>query len=260
MSLAPDPLLMKAALGAVLAGARYAETASATVVAHKGNPRDIVTTADMAVSRLLETGLAATGLPVVSEEAEAPPGELPAAFWVVDPIDGSVNFAQGLPMYAVSAGLVADRQFRLGAVCAPALNQLYLTLDHSRALLNGRPFLHRHAGLDEGLAAASFAASAGAAQYELLRAVNESGRGCLRTGSAALNICWAASNRLQAAFGFQARLWDVAGALAVARAAGCEIALQWAPGALTLDYCVGSREVVARWIGMAAGLGLWGDA
>lgn len=250
--------LIKAALGAVIAGAKIAETASGTqVVSHKGNLRDIVTQIDIDISELLGKKLAATGLPVISEENYDPVETTPDVFWVVDPIDGTVNFAHDLPQYAVSAGLLVHGEFKLGVVCAPALDELYFTLNPERSLLNGKPFTHVHRSQQDALVAASFGAKAPLLYYAMFQQVNESTRGCLRTGSAALNICWAATGKLQAAYGFQAKLWDVAGALAIARAAGCEIILRHAPNTLTLDYCVGSQDLVRHVMNLAQENKLW---
>lgn len=249
--------LIKAGLSTVLAGAKLAEAACSSVaVAQKGHLRDIVTQADLDISDLMVRQLEAQGWTVVSEELPVAAG-LPEAYWVIDPIDGTVNFSHGLAQYAISAGWITQGQYQLGVVCAPALDELFMTLSAERALLNGKPFTHEHRGWDEALVAASFAALAGAAQYALFQQINEGTRGCLRTGSAALNVCWAATGRLQAAYGFHAKLWDVAGALAIARAAGCEVRLRQHPGALTLDYCVGSREVVEQVLGLAQAQGIW---
>lgn len=256
-TVATPSTLVKAGLSAVLAGARLAEAArGAATVAHKGSLRDIVTQADLDISRTLTQHLSVPGWAVISEEGSTSTVQ-PEVFWVIDPIDGTVNFSHGLPQYAVSAGWVEQDQCQLGVVCAPALDELYFTLNTERALLNGKPFSHVHRGWNEALVAASFAAQAGAAQYAVFQQVNEGTRGCLRTGSAALNLCWAAAGKLQAAYGFNAKLWDVAGALAVARAAGCEVRLRRQPGGLTLDYCVGSREVVQQLVGLAQAQGLW---
>src|SRR5262249_20941001 len=82
--------LMQTALSAVLAGGKLAETAASTAsVAQKESLRDIVTAADQRISELLIDSLKITGLPVISEEAEAP-AQLPERCWVVDPIDGTV--------------------------------------------------------------------------------------------------------------------------------------------------------------------------
>lgn len=253
--------LIKIALDAVLAGAKLADGVSqAQVVGTKGNLRDVVTQTDLEISTLIEKRLAGTGLPVISEEQKQVQQTTPEQFWVVDPIDGSVNFAHGIPAFTISAGLVEAGQFALGVVCAPRLDELYFTLNSERALLNGRPFTHGHRALEDALVAASFSARPESAQFDLFGRINQSTRGCLRTGSASLNICWAATGKLQAAYGFRAKLWDVAGALAIARAAGCELALRYTPGALELDYCVGSREVVAHLIQQAHACALWGQA
>ncbi|RQO58759.1 inositol monophosphatase [Paucibacter sp. KBW04] len=251
--------LIKTALEAVLAGAKLAETAAANAQSaqQKESLRDIVTQTDLRISELLMQRLAATGLPVVSEEAEAHAAVAAKQLWVVDPIDGTVNFAHGLAAYAVCAGLVDQGEFRLGVVCAPKLDELYFTLNTEKALLNGRPFVHSHRAPDEALVAASFSAKASAAQYEMFQAVNDSTRGCLRTGSAALNVCWAAAGKLQAAYGFSAKLWDVAGALAIARAAGCELRLHRHADGLSVDYIVGSREVVEHLARLAQDKQLW---
>ena len=250
-------MLVKAGLSAVLAGGQLAETARSTVaLAHKGSLRDIVTQADLDISQALTQRLTAPCWTVISEEGPTSAAR-PDTFWVIDPIDGTVNFSHGLPQYAISAGWVEQGICQLGVVCAPALDELYFTLTPGRSLLNGKPFTHEHLSWDEALIAASFAAQASAVQYSLFQQVNESTRGCLRTGSAALNLCWAAVGKLQAAYGFNAKLWDVAGALAIASAAGCEVRLRQLPGALTLDYCVGSREVVEQLVGLAQAQGLW---
>ncbi|MGZ3183778.1 MAG: inositol monophosphatase family protein [Telluria sp.] len=253
-----NAVLMKDALEAVLSASRLADAATAAqVLNQKGNLRDIVTQVDINISNLLREKLAVHGMPVISEEAELPAGGLSGPAWVVDPIDGTVNFAHGLPQFALSAGLVEERQFRLGVVCAPKLDELYFTLNGERALLNGRPVMHVHRTPDEALVAASFGAKGDAAQYTLFQQVNESTRGCLRTGSAAVNICWTAAGKLQAAYGMNAKLWDVAGALAVARAAGCALEVRFQPNGMTLDYVVGSEAVVAHVRALAQNNGLW---
>ncbi len=258
MNILENKTLIKNALNAVLASAKIAEAASGSlIVNHKGSLRDIVTQTDIDISDLLRKTLGETGLPVISEEGRDSSLEAPEVFWVVDPIDGTVNFSHGLAQYAISVGLVDHSEFKLGVVCAPALDELYFTLNSERALINGHPFTHIHRAKEDALVAVSFSAHSLPSHYALFHKVNNSTRGCLRTGSAALNICWAAVGKIQAAYGFQAKLWDVAGALAIARASGCEIMLQQKPNELTLDYCVGSRDAVDHVKSLAKSNGLW---
>jgi len=237
--------LIKSALRAVLAGSSLAETAVADsqLVIQKSNFRDIVTETDLQISQLIIDRLAETGLPVISEEEIAKFDEY-SVYWAVDPIDGTVNFSHGLSNFAISVGLVENNNFSLGVVCAPKLDEIYFTINNRKALMNGRPFMHTHRTVTEALVASSFSNNAITLDYEIYRSVNDSTRGCLRTGSAALNICWAAAGKMQAAYGFSAKLWDVAGALAIASAAGCEVRVDQTNEPLTLDYIVGSKLVV----------------
>jgi myo-inositol-1(or 4)-monophosphatase len=257
---AKDPTsLVKIAVDAVLAGAQLAERMGGSQPTRtKGSLRDIVTAADLAIGDLLETKLGTSGVPVLSEERYAADQPMPDTFWAADPIDGTVNFVNGIPMFAVSAGLVEQGRFQIGAVCAPGLDELYFTLNPQTSLFNGRPFVHSHRPMGDALIAASFAARGGREQYDLFQEANEASRGCLRTGTAALNICWAAAGKLQGAYGFNAKLWDVAGALAIARAAGCSLQVHWQPGSISIDYCVGSSDVVAMLLQLARKRGMWG--
>lgn len=251
--------LVRKALQLVLDGAQLATSSNASAPLQcKESLRDIVTATDLAIDDLIARGLATTGIPVISEENEKSLVNIGSErFWVVDPIDGTVNFAHQLPNFAVSIGLVERDAFSLGFVCAPQFNELYFTLTSEQALLNGQTIQHPHTGMDQALLAASFGARACDAEYLLFKRLGETSRGCLRTGSASLNICWAAVGKLQAAYGFRAKLWDVAGALAIARAAGCSCAIVYTPGALTIDYCVGSQQVVANILSEARQFGLW---
>ena len=251
--------LLKAALGLVLDGARIAEANSgARSLAQKESIRDIVTSADLAIDDLLTDGLLQTAIPIISEEREFNPSSLDAGkFWVIDPIDGTVNFAHKIPFFAVSIGLVDEGEFILGAVCAPDLDELYFTLSPSKALMNGQAFKHEHQASQDSLVAASFTSRSVDAEYALYKALNENTRGCLRTGSASLNICWAAYGKLQAAYGFRGKLWDVAGGLAIARAAGCIIHTRRHAGTPFIDYVVGSKDTVAMLMKEFTRLRLW---
>jgi len=150
----------------------------------------------------------------------------------------------------VSAGLCVGSAFAVGAVCLPALTELYFTQDDQISYLNGRPQKVAPALYEKSLIAVSFSGKRGdpearKRQYQVFGALNDETRGCLRTGSAAINICYVSANRLQAALGYAAKLWDVAGALAVARCAGAELFVKPSQYGEGVDYIVGSPAVVA---------------
>lgn len=251
--------LLKTALGLVVAGARIADANSgARAVAHKESVRDIVTSADLAIDSMIRKGLAITKIPVLSEEHTYSAELLEESrFWVLDPIDGTVNFAHQIPFFSVSLGLVDKAEFSLGIVCAPALDELYLTLEPGKALLNGQTFKHAHQRKADSLFAASFHAGSTDSEYELFKNLNSKTRGCLRTGSASMNICWTALGKLQCTYGFRAKLWDVAAGLAIAKAAGCELLIRNYPGEPYLDYAAGSKEAIELFMRESSALELW---
>lgn len=246
------------ALSAVLEASKLAESAiDRSVVSHKDSLRDIVTNVDLVISNLLCSRLGDTGISVVSEESDIFSGGYPRNFWVVDPIDGTVNFSNGLDLYAISIGLIEDSFPILGFVCAPSLDELYSTLAPGSVFLNGKPIKHHHKSYQESLIAASFSGKPEDSEFKLFQAINSGTRGCLRTGSAAINICWAAIGRLQGAYGLKAKLWDVAGAIAIAKSAGCEVITKtYEENPLLIDYVIGSEDVVRQICELAALEGL----
>ena len=243
---------VKTALKAVLVGAGIAERSiDRTVQAHKGNLRDIVTAVDRRISKLLINELSKTGIQVVSEEESNPIFPLPPRVWVVDPIDGTVNFVNGSPLYAISIGLLDNLFPCLGFVCVPALNELYFTDTLERSLFNGRPLVHEHRKYENSVVAASFSSHSTQAVYDLFQKINVTSRGCLRTGTSALNICWVARGRMQGAYGFNVKIWDVVGALAIAKAAGCAVWTYLHKNSVLVDFVVGSTEVTEMIVQLA---------
>jgi len=217
----------------------------------KESARDIVTSMDLAIERAIMDILSESTYPVLSEES---PADNPYSMleekltWVIDPIDGTANFANGLEYYGISIGLCRGLDFPVGAVCIPRLEMLYSTQGH-QALLNGDPIIHEHKAIDESLVGASFSGSFHDQshrnrQYELFGALNDQTRGCLRLGSTAVNICFTISGRLQATYGLRAKIWDAAGSLAIAIAAGCKVMVAPCDDQFSVDYIVGSRDTV----------------
>lgn len=238
---------------AVLEGGRIARNKSlSSALRAKESARDIVTAADLAIERAIINTLSAIPYPVLSEEGADDSPDLisdAAPTWIVDPIDGTANYAAGLEYYGICIGLKQGVDFPVGAVYLPRLEELYTT-QARRATLNGQRLKFRPARLDSTLVGASFSgafhdAEHRSAQYALFGIINDRTRGCLRLGSTAVNICFTASGRLQAAYGLRTKIWDVAGAIAVAIAAGCEaIVAPCHNDPLSVDYFVGAHDAV----------------
>ncbi len=199
-------------------------------------PRDLVTDADVAAQRVIRGILesAYPGYAFVGEEqgenlppdavrqgaADAPP------CWVVDPLDGTVNFVHRLQNFAVSIGLYAAGRMRMGVIFDPVYNELFTAVDGGPATCNGR--LMRPSGcqqLGEALVACSFPAGIDRHSPEISRFVNvlESCRSLRRLGSCALNMCYVADGRLDGYWATCVKSWDSAAGTVICRQAGATI-------------------------------------
>ena len=246
------------ALRAVHHGGDICRRSRGGIVATKESLRDIVTETDLEIERRVRTLLEPGGYPVLGEEqgGEFAAGDAPT--WIVDPLDGTTNFASGMPHYAVSIGLWAEGEFAIGAVALPAANELYFTHGDRGAFLNGRRLGGSDRPLSESLVAVSFSGAAGdpvrrQRHYALFGAINDASRGCLRPGSTAANLCSVAAGRLQAAYGFGVAVWDVAGALPIVRQAGFRVRWRFADAARRrVDFLAGTAGAIAGIAELAA--------
>ncbi|HEY0190420.1 MAG TPA: inositol monophosphatase family protein, partial [Kofleriaceae bacterium] len=116
--------LLETARAAAVAASELLRDARPEAVRGKTNPRDLVTEWDLRSEELIRRVLAerTPGVPVLGEEAgEAGAGGLTTLRWLVDPIDGTVNFAHGLPLWAVSIAIEDAGKPLAGVVVAPRL-------------------------------------------------------------------------------------------------------------------------------------------
>lgn len=198
-------------------------------VGHKSAARDLVTAADVASEKLLLAGLAAAfpGQGVLAEESGNHPGQVASGpRWCIDPLDGTVNFVHGLPMYAVSiARLDEDGQPELAVVHLPRLQESYVAYRGGGAwcgerrlkvspvesteeavLATGFPY-RRHLLADNNL--------------ENFQRLFLHQRGIRRMGSAACDLAYVAAGKLDAFWELHLSPWDVAaGGLLVQEAGG----------------------------------------
>jgi|ThiBio_1000_plan_1041568.scaffolds.fasta_scaffold01968_7 3'(2'), 5'-bisphosphate nucleotidase len=117
--------------------ARLAEEAGAAIIAVRARgysvaekpDRSPVTDADMVSQRLIIAGLTAAtpDIPVIAEESPVIGNTaIPRVFWLVDPLDGTREFANGLDEFVVNIGLIRGQKVALGAVAAPALHEIFI--------------------------------------------------------------------------------------------------------------------------------------
>ena len=236
-------------------GLLFLETVSSRDLAftEKESPRDLVSAADLAIHNLFSKELEATGIPVISEESVASKADLIAGAgprWLLDPIDGTTNFSARIPLYGLALGLMHDDAFDAGAFGMPATRELFYTVSPEASYLNDARLRSDTRLLGGSLVGAcfssrgAFTAQTREAEFRVFGIINDRSRGCLRLGSASVSICYTAAGKLGATFGISGKMWDVAAALAIARAAGCGIITSPTQDPLAISYVVGHGSVV----------------
>lgn len=144
--------------------------------------------------------------------------------WVIDPIDGTTNYAHGSPIFAISIGLVHRLQPLIGVVYAPCMNERFVAVRGHGAWLNDKPIrVSAHKKLSESVLATGFSYSGDLTEQNLKhfgRLIRRC-RAIRRLGSAALDMCWVAMGRFDGYWELDLKPWDVAaGWLMVEQAGG----------------------------------------
>lgn len=242
----PGDLLEVARTVAAEAAALVRERAGedVTVAETKSSRVDVVTRTDREVEALVRTRLAALrpGDAVLGEEQGQTPGE-GGVRWIVDPIDGTVNFLYGLPQYAVSVAAEVDGEVVAGVVSNPATGVEWSAARGLGAHRDGTRLRVRETPpLAETLVLTGFA-------YEAeLRAIQAAGiarllprvRDLRRLGACALDLCHLAEGSADAYVEEGVHLWDHAAGALVAREAGARTRI--VPGAGGREALVAAPE------------------
>jgi myo-inositol-1(or 4)-monophosphatase len=186
---------------------------------------DLVTEADKrseeAVFELLERRHPEDG--ILSEESEARSGTS-GRRWIVDPLDGTVNFAHGFPCWAVSVALEAAQEIVVGVVLDPSTGEVFEAVRGEGAWLNGERLRVSATGdLDDALLCTGFPYDIREEPERVLRlfeALILRCQGVRRPGSAALDLCYVAAGRADGFWEEKLYPWDTAAGVLLVREAG----------------------------------------
>jgi myo-inositol-1(or 4)-monophosphatase len=188
---------------------------------------DLVTEVDIAVERMFRA-LIAERFPdhqVLAEEMGGAAGVPPGSCWIFDPIDGTTNFAHGLPIFCSSLALEIDGVAEVAAIYDPNRKELFTAERGGGAFLNGKPLRVSSATrLVDAMLVTGF-------PYDIHSRVEEivglfgafvgQVRAVRRLGSAAIDLCYVAAGRLDGFWEVDLKAWDIAGGgLIVAEAGG----------------------------------------
>jgi myo-inositol-1(or 4)-monophosphatase len=197
------------------------------VLATKSSPTDVVTAMDHASEALIRTALleARPDDGFLGEESDGFAGSS-GVEWVVDPIDGTVNYLYGLPMYAVSIAARQAGEVLAGVVHNPVSGETWTAIPGGGAYLDGQRIqVSETAELRLALVATGFGYDAArrAVQAELAARLLPRVRDIRRMGAASLDLCALATGRVDAYYEQGLKPWDLAAAGLVASEAGARV-------------------------------------
>lgn len=187
---------------------------------------DLVTDVDHACERLIVEGIQTerSGDAILAEEGGGDDCPDAAWRWVVDPLDGTTNYAHGYPHFCVSIGVEQRGVPTVGVVYDPMLDELFSASRGAGATLDGRPIqVTREADLERAMLGTGFA-------YDVHRASDDNvdhftrfvkaARALRRGGSAALDLCYVACGRFDGFWELKLHPWDVAAGIVIVEEAG----------------------------------------
>jgi len=224
-----DKLLEAAVSASQEAGALLLQYARAGFRIEYKNPINLVTDADRAAEQCVIERIRAHfpthGL-LAEERGRVEKAKSPY-LWVIDPLDGTTNFAHGYPAYCVSIGLEYEGRCVLGAIFDPTRNELFTAIEHRGAQLNGHPIhVSNTMTLDSSLLVTGFA-------YDIRETPRNNlyhfsnfalkAQGLRRTGSAALDLCYVAAGRFDGFWEVRLNPWDMAAGSVIVREAGGQL-------------------------------------
>jgi len=198
-------------------------------VGHKSSPTDVVTQTDLRteelIRRLLHDATPEAG--VLGEESETTQSGARLQ-WVIDPLDGTVNFLYAVPLFAVSIAAALDGEVVAGAVIDVLRGELFSAHLGGGARRDGEPIeVSACAVLPNALVATGFSYQAQLrdAQGEVAHRVLSRARDLRCFGSAALELCWVGCARVDAYYQRDTEIWDRAAGALIAAEAGAQTEL-----------------------------------
>lgn len=223
---------LKAMLSLAVAAAREAgeliRDAPITTLktAFKSSPTDIVTEMDHASEKLIIQRIldARPDDGIVGEEG-ASRNSKSGINWLIDPIDGTVNYSRGLPNYSISIAVEIDGETAIGAVFDPSLDEIFTATRGCGSILNGKRITCASTPFSKAIIGTGFSylASRRAWQAEVLQPLLPAVGDIRRPGSAAISLCWVACGRLDAFYEAGLQPWDFAAGALIAAEAGVVI-------------------------------------
>jgi len=188
---------------------------------------NLVTDVDLECERYVMEGIA-RAFPdhnILSEESGRSDGSSSACTWIIDPLDGTTNYAHGYLRFCVSVALAVEGVVQVGVVYDPMMDELYHSVRGEGAFLNGESLrVSDVSDLEDALLATGFAYDKGkrlARDLDIYREILPRAQSVRRDGSAALDLCYVAAGRFDGFWELNLNSWDIAaGSLIIEEAGG----------------------------------------
>lgn len=194
--------------------------------------RDFASELDYTIEQTLRDYLRtqAPTIGFLGEEEGAQGVDPEGIYWALDPVDGTANLVHGIPLCGVSLGLISNRRPVLGVIDFPHLSERYIAREGHGAHLNGTR-IHVSACTqlsDAIISLGDFSVGPGATtqnqrKHRLIQTLAARAERIRMLGSAALDLAWVASGRLDASAMLANKPWDVAAGVIIAREAGAKV-------------------------------------
>jgi myo-inositol-1(or 4)-monophosphatase len=197
---------------------------------HKGKI-DLVTTADIKSEEVLKKGLKelTPDIPVIGEESFSEKEKFKSSYcWMVDPLDGTTNFAHHLPWFAISVALLKEKEPLLGIIYNPIIDEFFYAIKREGAYLNEKPIkVSPKEKLIDSLLCTGFPVSKILDSTDLFIPLFEEfmkiSQGVRRFGSAALDLAYVACGRYEGFWEPYLKPWDTSAGVLLVKEAGGEV-------------------------------------
>jgi myo-inositol-1(or 4)-monophosphatase len=206
---------------------------------------DLVTEADVASERAI-IEVIRTAFPdhtILAEESGVTPGTDPHE-WIIDPLDGTTNYAHNLPEFSISIAFAHEGEMAFGLILNPVARELFCATRGQGAELNGRPIrVSSTTSVRESLLVTGFPYDLDPVIEPLMRRLQRcllAAQGVRRLGSAALDLCYVACGRFDGFWEQNLAPWDTAAGWIIAQEAGGKVS-DFSHGPYTID----NKEILA---------------
>lgn len=188
--------------------------------------KNLVTEADKASENLIVKAIK-KNFPnhcVLSEEG-GDCGLKPSPYrWIIDPIDGTTNFAHSFPFFAISIGLEIEGELSVGVIYAPMLKELFSAAKGEGAFLNGKKInVSTTPSIDKALLTTGFNSDRITSNIPIFQKILPEVRGIRRAGSAAMDLAYIAAGRLDGYWELALYPWDIAAGILLIQEAGGKV-------------------------------------